>query len=511
MIVMKRCFAIVLALAMLMGMVSKGAAAGGTQAAKPAPVAKTSLVFALNQEPAAIDPYMVSTPQGLTVSTLIHESLIKKDDSGKYVPWLAKSWEQTDPTTFVFHLRNDVTFHDGSKFTAADAAYSLGVAATSSFTAPLFGSIDPANTKALDDYTVQIKLKAPYAPLFEALASFRGAMLCKAYREKVGKDVYGHAPVGTGPMKFKQWVSGDRIEMEAYAGYWGSPMPFKTATARFIVEGSARAIDLETGGIDIATDLAFSDWDRIAKNPNTALISGESQSHSFLLLNNIIPPTTNQKVRLALAHALDMANLVKTAYQGQASVADSFYTPNILGYKKVGPYTYDPALAKQLLTEAGFPNGFSIDFYTMENQLNMATAEIIQSMWGKVGVTVNIKIVDLATITELNNSGKCTGAVMAPTVSMADPDAGLTIWPIYRPISIRHNDQHIQDLLDAGRSTYDTAKRVQIYQELQDYLFEKCYSIPVAFPKAAFGTRSNITGLKFAPSLVPDLTTVRFK
>jgi peptide/nickel transport system substrate-binding protein len=485
------------------------AAAGCGGAASSPPAVRDTLVIALNQEPVCVDPYMVSTPQGLTVSTLIHETLIKKAEDGSYTPWLATGWEQMDDVTFHFYLRDDVTFHDGSRFTAHDAAYSLAEGAESSFTRPIFGNIDPVNTRALDDYTLELKLTAPYAPLLEALSTFRGAMLCKSAREEMGEEAYGRAPVGTGPMRVTNWISGDRIEMEAHEGYWGEKSPFKEAVARFIVEGASRAIELETGGADIATDLLFSDWERISKNPDTVLYSGESQSHSFLLLNNSMEPTNSEQVRKALAHALDMESLVRVAYQGQASVADSFYTPNIIGYKKVGPYEYNPELSKQLLAQAGYPDGFEIEYLTLENQLNMACAEIIQEMWGAVGVRVSIRIIDLATLTELNNGGECPAAIMAPTVAMADPDAGLTVWPVYRPISIRHGDERVQELLDLGRSNYNEEERVKIYEELQDYLFEKCYSIPVAFPRAAFGASADIAGLDFTPSLVPDLSLVR--
>ena len=520
----KRFLAILLVLALLLGFVACASPAapvpgadapppgGGTADTTPTPTdpGKDYLVFALNQEPAGLDPYTIATPQGFIVSTLIHETLIKRADDGSFIPWLATSWEQVDELTFHFNLRNDVYFHDGTKFTADDAAYSLGVGATSSFTIMLFGNIDPEATRALDDYTLELVLTAPYAPLFEALATFRAAMMSRTAREAMGEEAYGRAPVGTGPMRFVEWVSGDRIELAAHEAYWGEALPFTRATARFLVEGSARTIALETGGVDIAFDLPIPDWDRIDANAETVLVAGESQSHSFLLLNNSMEPTTDIRVRRALAHALDMEALVRVAYQGQAVVADSFFAPNIFAYKPVGPYEFNQDLARELLAEAGFPNGFSIDFHTMENQLNMTMAEIVQNMWGQVGVDVTINIVDLATQTQLNNDGRIHSAIMAPTIAMADPDAGLTIWPVHRTISIRHNDQHVQDLLDAGRTTWNEAERIAIYHELQEYLFYMTYSIPVAFPRIAFGTRSNIYGMQFAPSGVPDLTQIRF-
>ena len=151
------------------------------------PAGKTDLKFALDQEPASLDPYMHTKQQGFTVGTLIFETLIKKDENGKFIPWLATEWELVDDTTIVFKLRDDVTFHDGSKMTAEDVVYSLALGATSSFSKTVFSSIDPENTKALDEYTVELKLLNPYAPLFEALASFRGAILCKAARESMGE------------------------------------------------------------------------------------------------------------------------------------------------------------------------------------------------------------------------------------------------------------------------------------------------------------------------------------
>lgn len=475
------------------------------------PSGKNDLKFAIDQEPASLDPYMHTKQQGFTVGTLIFETLIKKDKKGEFIPWLAKEWEFIDDTTLIFKLRDDVTFHDGSKFTAEDAVYSLVLGATSSFSKTVFASIDTENTRVLDEYTFELKLLNPYAPLLEALASFRGAMLCKAARESMGEAEYGRAPVGTGPMKFVKWVSGDRIDLEAYEGYWGEKLPFEKATARIIVEANSRSIELETGGVDIAMELAFSDWERIENNPETVLISGESQSSTFILLNNSMEPFDDIRVRQALAHAIDMESLVDIAFQGNAEVADSYYIPGILGHKPVGPMEYNPEKAKSLMAEAGYGDGLEIDFYTYEHPIHSVVAEVLQSMWGAVGVKVNIVVVDLATLTELNNTGKVSTSHMSPAVAIADPDAALMIWPTWRTISIRHNDQHVQDLLDAGRASYDREERAKIYGELQDYLFSKTYSIPVAFPKAAFGTRDYIEGLEFSPSLVPDMTSVRFK
>lgn len=128
------------------------------------PSGKNDLKFAIDQEPASLDPYMHTKQQGFTVGTLIFETLIKKDKKGEFIPWLAKEWEFIDDTTLIFKLRDDVTFHDGSKFTAEDAVYSLVLGATSSFSKTVFASIDTENTRVLDEYTFELKLLNPYAP-----------------------------------------------------------------------------------------------------------------------------------------------------------------------------------------------------------------------------------------------------------------------------------------------------------------------------------------------------------
>jgi ABC-type transport system substrate-binding protein len=110
----------------------------------------------------------------------------------------------------------------------------------------------------------------------------------------------------------------------------------------------------------------------------------------------------------------------------------------------------------------------------------------------------------------MNNTGQIPVAYMNPSTAMADPSAALYIWPITRTISLRHNDQAIQDFLDAGAREYDTARRGKIYEDMMEYLYEKCYAVPVAFPEFAYGLNANITGFEFSPSGVPDLTKIRF-
>jgi peptide/nickel transport system substrate-binding protein len=494
---------VLLAFAACGGSSQKGKTGGAQQ--------KETLVVAISNEPQTLAPYSHSHMYGFTITTLIFETLIVKGENDSYKPWLAKEWKQLDDLTFEFKLRDDVTFHDGSKLTAGDVKFSLTQLAASSFTSNIFGSIDGEATQVVDDLTIRIKLKSPYAALFEALASSRGIIVSKKGYEATTPEAFGRAPIGTGPMKFVQWISGDRIEFAAYDAYWGEKLPFKNVTARVIVEASSRTIELETGGIDYAFDIPPSDWDRIANGKNTQLVKGPSLQTSTILINNSFDVFKDIRVREALAYGVNTDALVKTVWQGTAEAADSYVAPSILGYKKVATRPYDPVKAKQLLADAGYPNGLEISYTTYDSQIYLAVAEVLENMWSQSGFKVNVQIIDLATYTSLNNTGKIQIAHMNPSTAMADPSAALLIWPLARTISLRHGDQKVQDYLDAGQREYDVASRTKIYNDMMDYLNEKLYAIPVAFPQYAYGLNANITGFEFNPSGVPNLTKIRFK
>lgn len=483
--------------------------AGTSQPENTAP-AKENLVIALPGEPQSLDPYAHSMYYNFMAATLIFDTLISKDAEGNYTPELATSWEFTDDLTLHVTLRDDVLFHDGSKLTAEDVKFTLDTAAASSFSSSIFAWYDPDNTTVVDDTTIDIRLKYAYAAVLEVLSSIRSGIVNKASYE-ADPAAYTRSPNGTGPMKVDNWYSGDRIELVANEQYWGEPLAYKTCTFRIIVEASSRTIELETGGIDIAVDLPFSDWSRVESDPNLTLVSGRTNNMASLVFNNSYELFSDIRVRQALAYALDLNSLVQVCWEGTAEVADSYYASSMLGYKKEGPQEYNVEKAKELLAEAGYPDGFSFTYTTYQTNLNQTFAEVVQNMWAQIGVDVTIDIVDLATFTDMNNSGKLTAALMTPNVAISDPSAALILWPITRTISLRHNDQHIQDLLDAGSSTYDENERISIYQELQDYLYSMTYTVPVAYPTFAYGTAAYVDGFNFEPSQIPDLTTVSFK
>lgn len=498
-----------LAMVFLLVLVMVGIVFAGGTSEEQTKQTKDTLVVAVSSEPGSLLPFAHNNQQAFIPGTLVYEQLIHKADDGSYQPMLATSWEFVDDLTLAVTLREGVKFHDGTDFTSEDVIFTLGKIQSSSFTSNLFGCIDTENTVADGDYKVIIKLKYQYAALIEALSSYRGAMISKDSFEKLGADGYGHAAIGTGPLKLENWYAGDRIEFVRNEEYWGTPAAFSKATVRFITEAASRTIELETGGVDVAFDIQTSDWNRLANGSKTQLITGESQKTTFLMINCEKTPYNDERVRKALAYATNVDALVKVVYGDTATVADCWMSPSILGYKSEKQIPYDVEKAKALLKEAGVSN-LTVTFGSYENSVNLAVAEVLESMWREVGITLKLAVTDLATYSADNNSGNLEISYMNTNASIPDPSAALLVWPLNRTISLRHHDQVIQDYLDAGSREYDEAKRVKIYNDLMDYFNEKYYTIPIAFEKGAFGASKNVTNFPYAPSNVPDLTRIQF-
>lgn len=484
-------------------------AAEETAAAGTGEIRHDKLTVAISGEPKNIDPYGQNEQIAQVPLTVVYEPLFKTNDDGEVIPWLATEWEWEDDTTLSLTLRDDVYFHNGEKMTSEDVAFSLSRAATSSFSTALFNRIDEENFEIIDDTHIKVHLKSPNAALMPALSIHRGAIISKKAYE-ADPEGFARNPVGTGPMKFVQWVTGDRLEFTVNENYWGEKIAYDNLEVRFITEASSRAIELESGGVDVAMEIGNADWERIESNPNTELLTGNTLTTTFLVLNSSKEPLNDIRVREALAYGINMKGLVNTVWQGTSDVATSYYASTLLGHIDILPREYNVEKAKELLAEAGYPDGLTIKYYLYDSSVNTAVAEVLQSMWKEIGVTVDLQVSDVATFSEYDDNGEITIAHMSTTAAAPDPNPALAIWPTSRTISLRHGDKHIDELLEKGMGTFDEAERAEVYKELQEYLYSKTYSIPIAYRRDAYGASASITNFPFYPNIVPDLTRIEF-
>ena len=378
--------------------------------------------------------------------------LVVKDEEGRLQPSLATSWENVDDTTIRFTLRDDVVFHNGEKMTAEDVRYTLVRASEKSGSAPLFQSVDTENTKVIDDTTLELKLKEPMAPIFNFLSSPEGGILCKKAVEELGDDEFGRNPVGSGPLKLKNWTTGTSIELERNDEYWGEKPTYKTLLVKFIAEPANRTIELETGGVDLIYDVSTNDIDRIRDNRELRLISGTGLKHTYISISMEDPVMKDIRVREALAYALDMNSIVDAVFTGTAKTSDSVMSPNIFGYKSMSVNPYDPDQARALLKEAGYDNSLEITVKGYDNTQFVDILEIAQNMWKAVGITAKVDIMEYAAFAEQEAAGDIQMGISAFTASSGDPDQALGLWKSGYGGVLQGNDAKIDEYLDKGLS-----------------------------------------------------------
>lgn len=469
---------------------------------------KDVLSVAIRDEPASLDPHLNTQLVSEAVRREIYDFLVIKDEEGNLQPSLATGWENVDDTTIRFSLRDDVIFHNGEKMTAEDVRYTIVRASEKSGSAPLFQSVDTENTKVIDNTTLELKLKEPMAPIFNFLSSPEGGILCKKAVEELGDDEFGRSPVGSGPLKLKNWTTGTSIELERNDEYWGEKPAYKTLLVKFIAEPANRTIELETGGVDLIYDVSTNDIERISENEELRLISGTGLKHTYISISMEDPVMKDIRVREALAYALDMDSIVDAVFTGTAKTSDSVISPNIFGYKSMGVNPYDPDQARALLKEAGYEDSLEITVKGYDNTQFVDILEIAQNMWKAVGVTAKVDIMEYAAFAEQEAAGEIQLGISAFTASSGDPDQALGLWKSGYGGVLQGNDAKIDEYLDKGRSVYDETEREALYQEAQEYMWNTHYMIPIAFSDVVYATTAKVENLECSPGNTPNLAKV---
>jgi peptide/nickel transport system substrate-binding protein len=344
----------------------------------------------------------------------INEPLVRLEGtSTKPIPWLAESWETEDSQTWIFHLRQGVTFHNGNPFNAEVVKWNMDrwrdpeneyrFGQTFEYYDAEFGeNLAIEEVEVLDEYTVQIRLSQPSAVLLAKL-SLQGVFSMMDPNEVMAQgDTYGTpagTAVGTGPFKFVEWVPDDRIVLERNPDWWGGPPRLARLIFRSIPDNSARFAELQAGTIQQA-DLAQTDLPMAESDPNITVYRLPSLSTGYISFQQCTEPFDKLEVRQAIAHAVNWAALIPAFYGDYGQLAGGFQPPAILGANPdIQPYEYDPELAKELLAQAGLPDGFETDFWYIPVIRgyfpdSKAIGEAIAADLAKVGITVNLQTED---------------------------------------------------------------------------------------------------------------------
>jgi peptide/nickel transport system substrate-binding protein len=432
--------------------------------------AKTALVIGMSVEPAGLDPSAAApVAVGQVTWQNVFEGLVALDRTGKIVPQLASSWSiSPDGLAYTFKLRAGVRFHDGEPFDAAAAKFSLDRARGAQSINPqkrFYASI--AAVEAPDPETLVIRLSQPAGSLLYWLAWPASVMVGPK-----SSPTDATQPVGTGPFKFAAWAKGDRVELTRNPDYWNKTagVALERVTFRFVGDPQAQAAALRAGDIDAFPEFAAPELVASFKDdPKLATVIGNTEMKVVAGMNNARKPFSDKRVRQALMLAIDRGQVIEGAWSGLGTAIGSHYTPNDPGYIDLtGVLAYDPAKAKRLLAEAGYPNGFSFTIKTPQMAYAPRSAEVMQAMFADIGVTMTIQPTEFP--------AKWVQDVMKAT------DYDMTIVAHAEPMDIdiyardpyyfNYRNPAFADLMRRVELTSDPAERARLYGEAQRILAE---------------------------------------
>lgn len=422
------------------------------------------------------------------VSSNICNTLVRYDlKTQSFVPELAESWEQKDPLTWVFKLRQGVQFHKGyGEMTAEDVAFYVNHIIDNKGATQYYYSF-VKNAQVIDKYTVQYNLSQPSTPFLGLSTAGQGGEVQskKAWQEK-GEAAISRDPVGTGPFYVDRWTAGDRIILKKFDKYWRQGRPHLDQIVwRIVPDPIVRENLLKTGEVDFVDVPEFKDLDELKKDPKLTIDNVAGWNWDYMTFDMAKTPFNKQEVRQAISYALDRRALSDAVYYGWGTPTDTMLPgglaaagPALMFYPERG----DQNKAKQLLASAGFPNGFDAEVITGSKENLRRELQIIVDQLAKVGIRLKITQLDEATYTK-RIRGATDFQIEMSDITLVGPDADAPLYLFYHSTGVRnhnHKDPEIDSLLEGGRRLADGPARTKYYQDLAKRLVETAYYIYMA-------------------------------
>jgi peptide/nickel transport system substrate-binding protein len=468
-----------------------------------------TLVVALSAYPNSLDRNLASEFNARNAAAGIYDSLVWVDDYGRIVPALAESWVISDDgLEYIFNLRQDVYFHNGEPFNADAVVYSWDY----------YQSPDllwnerwrlADNVEKVGEFIIKITTDEPETLLLRTIGN-NWSIVPPLYHKEVGKIEFGNNPVGTGPFEFVEWIQGERIVLKANPNYWKVGYPrLETVIFRTIPHSSGRVAAISTGEVDIAVLLSAVEAKSLRGVPGVNVISYPMSRVYYIAFNNVTSgvgePTEDPLVRQAMNYAVDVDSIIDTLFEGQAKPSTGFVATGEMGYGVVEPFGYDPDKALDLLAEAGYPNGFELDFACPAGAyVNFEeVCEAIKAHLADVGIQTNLEIMESSHYWELEADKGLPplfGDSWSETIGEAyNRMAGTLLgWDV--PYS-SWEDPTIKDYLQRISSTVDFNERLALYEELQVYMVEDPPFIYLYEPFAFEATRDHVRDYRPRPWL----------
>ena len=431
------------------------------------------IVVAVSGSPNELCAWRGVSVSAQNIANLIHFGLVDWDENLVIQPLAAKEILHPDETTIVFELHEGILFHDGVEMTSADVKYTYDMIRDEDFAANNRGFYTPIKEITTpDDYTVEFHLHEPNAPMLYYMDI---GIMPKHIGTEYGEEYLEQNPIGIGPYQLADWIFEERIVIEAFDDcFWGRPN-IDRISYREIPEMATRVIELEAGSVDLIDWLDPQEVERLADHPDIRLDIQPGTGFNYVSVNHEAPPLDDLKVRKALAYLVDQDKLVNHVLRGQGEPLYSPIIPSSWAYNPDVPkYEFNPDKARDLLAEAGYPDGLELELSFFWDPFR-EIAEILQYDFAQGGVELDVKQVDSSLWYELSETGDIEISILGWR-GQTDPDRG-----VYRqfhsdnrqpagPNYARYSNPELDALLDQARTVTDLEQREALYHEIQEII-----------------------------------------
>jgi peptide/nickel transport system substrate-binding protein len=468
--------------------------------------------YGFNGEPATLNPILSSDSISSGITNFVNDSLLKEDENLEIVGELAENWEVSDDgKTITFFLQDDVYWHDGEQLTADDVVFTMNMILDPKYTGVRASDLKYVEEiVALSDFEVQFKLSQVDVPMMEALAgAAMGIIPEHVFKDVPAEELREHQgswnPIGTGPYKFVEYVSGQYTVLEANEDYWGEGPFIKTIMIKHFQDNQSVLSAFENGDIDYIAKIPVEDIDRLKENlsEEVTFVETPNNGYYYIGLKQNHKYLEDKSVRQALMYSLDRQTIIDTVFQGYGTVINSHSVPISWAHTDdVNEYPQDLEKAEQLFTEAGWTKGNDGFLYNEDGEkleftiVSMAGEEekanviaMVIEQWKNVGVDVDVEYYERSVLFNqyldvgefesymwgwnLSNdpdSFNMFHSSQAKLNEAGEPDPNGTLKGFN---DCEYINPEVDQLLEAGRKTYDTEERKVIYAQIQQILNEE--------------------------------------
>lgn len=450
---------------------------------------RDTVVFSLAGDLESLNPITTSTIVTNEVQKNAYEGLVNYDLEGNVLPGIAQSWDyDADSYTYTIHLRDDVYFHDGSKLTSEDVAFSMEVGKETGRMSLSCNYID--RIEIVDETTLTVTLNANYSPFLYFLA-INLPIVCKSSYEAGILDDHIN---GTGPYKMVSYAPGDRVVFAANDQYYGETPAIKNLIFKIVPDANTQYIALESGELNLSRDFSMNNIASILENPQLDIYQGESGNVYYIALNQSYEPLKDVRVRQAINYAIDREFIIEVCEEGYAEVANSIANKGMFGYTEDAKYyEHDPELAKKLLAEAGYGEGLTIDVPLLcRDGKYRKAAEVIKEDLAAVGIKIEIGVKDSSGFTDDFNKSNFALCVTSINLSQDAHHVTMCFNSTGYLNRSKISDPELDALSEQAAQEQDTETRKQLYHDILCRVADDALFVPIYYPQKVWAITSGL-------------------